>query len=1078
MKNISSKQDVPVSNHDPVLKVRSSANVSETRGTFLPPPDRVQNPVIPTALTRKTNTTGRLRKTLSRSQDSLMSSSLTPKAKVSSNLRIQPQSALGLHNTKSDIKSRKKSTVKVGISNMNNIGGIRRTASKDSIDSNNSKEREKENFIKCSINNKKNSCTIVQLEKERKSQDQRISELVRNAESKKAEIATLKMEMNKLKSELKESNSCDSQYMLFENKVLRDRLTQLGFSMELSALSDSEKEILLKQNKNPSAQNSLDSTIDASPDFQVGVIAAMKFMSVPSYLFGFQEWGKSRNMAIFKTIASITMPIRSTETPLTSNSMVLGGMPESKSSCSDFGGIDELGEGAGCSYNPMDRADWDKQSNSSVSEMSVACLQDRITQMEENHYSTNEELQATLQELSDLQDQLTDLQLDNEHLKDEKSVMLESLCSQTEKLEECRSQICSLKQLLFNQSEDNSSATPLSQSEREQKLIELLKSAELEKESHVTKYEELVNNIELVNDKELESEKELDQLQEQNKVLELTIESINSDKKVLEKLLSDLKDQVDSDQIEIARITTLFENERQKVQEVQEAREAVGKNELDRLIDSARKEKDKAESRVAELQEQLSISQCEVTKLKEQMSILQDETTIVKNNAKKHASDLNLKIEQIEKEKNQAEHGSQLIADEMHELEMKCQRHLEDKRDLKLTINELQNNISEAQEKLNDSKQQYEILKKKLDSDTEEWKKFQDDLLTTVRVANEFKTDAQTEIDILTEVNEQGCNTDPEAEDHELDIGRLQNTEWFVSALSSHSMEVLNNVEQDLAARRQTLGGKRGNNQLSVKGLIESIESATKQAKAQGPHSRSSSTSSLSSCTSESKLSPSAQPVLRRNENDVYIKASLRPTSADIYMKDKKISSMITSTASNVAMKSQRNLITETMSSRSSSVVGNKENSDPSQVTETSESHSIIEATPKPVSILSSKFDPLRRNSYGDIGDKKDPLATLAKNGGSKRNALLKWCQNKVVGYKTVDITNFSSSWNDGLAFCALLHSYLPDKIPYDELDTRNKKKNFTLAFQAAESAGISSTLIKDLESKIIEPLNGVDNKE
>lgn len=47
--------------------------------------------------------------------------------------------------------------------------------------------------------------------------------------------------------------------------------------------------------------------------------------------------------------------------------------------------------------------DWDKRSSSSVSEVSVACLQDRILQMEETHYSTNEELQATIQELSDLQ---------------------------------------------------------------------------------------------------------------------------------------------------------------------------------------------------------------------------------------------------------------------------------------------------------------------------------------------------------------------------------------------------------------------------------------------------------------------------------------------------------------------------------------------------------------------------------------------------------------------------------------------------------------------------------------------------
>ncbi|ELT90584.1 hypothetical protein CAPTEDRAFT_171376 [Capitella teleta] len=93
-------------------------------------------------------------------------------------------------------------------------------------------------------------------------------------------------------------------------------------------------------------------------------------------------------------------------------------------------------------------------------------------------------------------------------------------------------------------------------------------------------------------------------------------------------------------------------------------------------------------------------------------------------------------------------------------------------------------------------------------------------------------------------------------------------------------------------------------------------------------------------------------------------------------------------------------------------------------------------------------------------GVKTDPLAILAKQmGGSKRNALLKWCQNKTNAYSNIDITNFSSSWNDGLAFSALMHSYLPDKIPYRELTEEDKMRNFSLAFKAAESVGIPSTL-------------------
>lgn len=40
---------------------------------------------------------------------------------------------------------------------------------------------------------------------------------------------------------------------------------------------------------------------------------------------------------------------------------------------------------------------------------------------------------------------------------------------------------------------------------------------------------------------------------------------------------------------------------------------------------------------------------------------------------------------------------------------------------------------------------------------------------------------------------------------------------------------------------------------------------------------------------------------------------------------------------------------------------------------------------------------------------------------------------------QNIDVTNFSSSWSDGLAFCALLHTYLPAHIPYQELISQNK---------------------------------------
>ncbi|XP_055088221.1 cytospin-A-like [Periophthalmus magnuspinnatus] len=85
--------------------------------------------------------------------------------------------------------------------------------------------------------------------------------------------------------------------------------------------------------------------------------------------------------------------------------------------------------------------------------------------------------------------------------------------------------------------------------------------------------------------------------------------------------------------------------------------------------------------------------------------------------------------------------------------------------------------------------------------------------------------------------------------------------------------------------------------------------------------------------------------------------------------------------------------------------------------------------------------------------------ALLRRHGGSRRNSLLRWCQERTQGYENIDITNFSSSWEDGLAFCALYHTYLPGAIPFDTLKPGNKDQNLSLAFKTGEAAGITATL-------------------
>ncbi|XP_068174311.1 smoothelin, like isoform X2 [Antennarius striatus] len=72
-------------------------------------------------------------------------------------------------------------------------------------------------------------------------------------------------------------------------------------------------------------------------------------------------------------------------------------------------------------------------------------------------------------------------------------------------------------------------------------------------------------------------------------------------------------------------------------------------------------------------------------------------------------------------------------------------------------------------------------------------------------------------------------------------------------------------------------------------------------------------------------------------------------------------------------------------------------------------------------------------------------------SASSIKQTLLEWCRSKTIGYQNIDIQNFSSSWSDGMAFCALVHSFFPTEFDYNCLSPTNHKQNFELAFGTAD---------------------------
>ncbi|XP_066203908.1 EH domain-binding protein 1-like protein 1 isoform X8 [Saccopteryx leptura] len=77
----------------------------------------------------------------------------------------------------------------------------------------------------------------------------------------------------------------------------------------------------------------------------------------------------------------------------------------------------------------------------------------------------------------------------------------------------------------------------------------------------------------------------------------------------------------------------------------------------------------------------------------------------------------------------------------------------------------------------------------------------------------------------------------------------------------------------------------------------------------------------------------------------------------------------------------------------------------------------------------------------------------------SSSQSLLEWCQEVTAGYRGVRVTNFTTSWRNGLAFCAILHRFYPDKIDYAALDPLNIKQNNKQAFDGFAALGVSRLL-------------------
>ena len=674
-----------------------------------------------------------------------------------------------------------------------------------------------------------NAELLASFEKEKKILERRISELIQLAEGRKSDTQKLVYEIKNLKEKIPSHNVLDELEMLrSENRVLKDRLRELGINVE--QITDAEK---LLQKSSMVKSNSAHTDVSQDDSLSLGAIG-------------------TDQIALLKSLNFLT--------------------PRKEGDHTDGGTVDsELGLSLGdlsCvtpdhpSSLSLDNSNWDCRSNKSsdaMSEVSVACLQDRILQMEETHYSTSEELQATLQELTDLQDSVNELSNENERLADEKSVLLESLCAQTEKLENCRMQIEQLKVLIVSENDTKD------RSEHERQLLELLRSSQVEREELLLKQQEYTNALITAGTENRENADITEALRDKISLLEAKNESLLADRKDLDKQVSELKEALSKEEIELTRYKTLLDNEKAKVAEIEQCRNAVDKSDLEDLLHNARQEKDKVEAKLANTQEALAHSQNEVTKVKEHLSTLEEEMKVARNNAKTQVSDVEYKLEQLKSEKLEMQQQADSLRDHIDQLEQDCDRYLEEKKTYTTKVAHMQNELRKEKQHSQGYLSETKELKARFDVESKEWEQFHADLKTAIVIANDIKTETQEDMERLATENSQLrertslLQTELNKVNQELDRVKAQRS----SSREEIRGRVISSVDKELMNLRQRKlsdphGGK---DNMSVKTLIMSIEH-------KGPPTKSSSAGIVLSPTITSPTRTQSQESSRRNSTD------------------------------------------------------------------------------------------------------------------------------------------------------------------------------------------------------------------
>ncbi|XP_036623577.1 cytospin-B isoform X1 [Trichosurus vulpecula] len=670
-------------------------------------------------------------------------------------------------------------------------------------------------------------------------------------------------------------------------------------------------------------------------------------------------------------------------------------------------------------------------SPNNISELSVASLTEKIQKMEENHHSTTEELQATLQELSDQQQMVQELTAENEKLVDEKTLLETSFHQHRERAEQLSQENEKLMSLLQERAqEEESGGTDNKVLELEQKCTEILENAQFEREKLLNIQQQLTCSLRKIEGETQGAAEVIKRLQEENAELNGLLEMERRNSGLTAKALEDCRVNLEALKMENASLKAQLESEKQKALELSATGHTRDASDVQEKLKAARAEKDQLERSCLELKQELLKASSESQHFQSMLAKVEKECGYLKEVCDRQAEQLSRTSLQLQEKASESDAEIKDMKETIFELEDQVEQHRAVKLHNNQLISELENNVMKLEEQKLELERQLKALTKQIKEETEEWRRFQADLQTAVVVANDIKCEAQQELRTvkrkLLEEEEKNAKLQKE-------LGAVQGNSRPVN-------EEPDSPEMDGPSRWQGVCVSRASptpseSAATVKSLIKSFDLGCSGGPGQSVSVHKTPRSPLSGIPVRTAPAAAVSPIQRHSTY-----SSIRQAGKGMA----KLSDLPDLPLTDI-------------------LKGRNEDLKPDHYLRKSPS---LESLSRPPSLgfsharlLTPTPGGLKPQSKLSV-ERKDPLAALAREyGGSKRNALLKWCQKKTEGYPNIDITNFSSSWSDGLAFCALLHTYLPAHIPYQELNSQEKKRNLLLAFQAAESVGITPSL-------------------